>query len=109
MLQMTFDTIWICCKIMGLDMRVKGKKKTAFMATQWRGDQQVDVTGVDMWLGPERAPIPQITMDELPSHEQLPRERQPPRSPAHSRLHFERPQSLGLLRGQLVAGGLALG
>ena len=63
---MAFDTCWIICKINGLDIRIKDKKKTAFMATHWIGNKQVDMRGVDMWLGPERTPIPQITMDEIP-------------------------------------------
>ena len=38
-----FDTCWIMMTMLGLQVMIKGKKKTAFMATYWKDGKQIDV------------------------------------------------------------------
>ena len=39
-LQLMFDTCWMMMTMMGLQIMIKGKKKTAFMATYWKDGKQ---------------------------------------------------------------------
>ena len=68
-LQMMFDTCWMMMTMMGLQVMIKGKSKTAFMATYWESTQQgpkqrnVDMGSVRMRL-PDGRDIPQICADD---------------------------------------------
>ncbi len=49
-LQLAIDTAWIICKVMGLELQVKDKKKTAWSGVYWEGAQEKDVTGYEVRL-----------------------------------------------------------
>ena len=63
-LQLMFDTCWIMMTMMGLQVMIKGKKKTAFMATYWKDGKQIDVDmgALEMRL-PDGRVVPQIHME----------------------------------------------
>jgi hypothetical protein len=61
-LQLTFDCCWVVAKICGLQVRIKGKSKTAYMATYWMNGKEHDVEmgegfGIRM---PDEEWVPQI-------------------------------------------------
>ena len=59
-LQLAFDTCWMMAKVCGLQIKIKGKSKTAYFATYWEGGKERDVTGYELWLPDDRL-VPQIT------------------------------------------------
>ena len=67
-LQLAFDCCWCIAKIAGLRVMVKGKKKTAFMATYWQNGVQRDVDiGADCAVKlPDGTMIPQIFAGDTP-------------------------------------------
>ena len=58
-LQLAFDTCWLVTRACGLKVMIKGKKKTAFMATYWDGAVEKDVTGWTVRL-PDGRVVPQV-------------------------------------------------
>ena len=52
-LQLAYDCAWMVTKVCGLDIGIKGKKKTAYMATYYTGTRAMDVTGWDAQDGVE--------------------------------------------------------
>jgi hypothetical protein len=58
-LQQMYDVAWVMAKVCGLRLIVKGKKKTAYVATYWEGGQQHDVTDWQLRF-PDGQVIPQI-------------------------------------------------
>jgi hypothetical protein len=65
-LQLAFDCCAVVAKICGLQIRIKGKSKTAFMATYWEGDKEKDVEmgdGFGIYL-PDGEQVPQIYAGE---------------------------------------------
>ena len=73
-LQLMFDTCWTMMTMMGLQIMIKGKKKTAFMATYWKDGKQknVDMGDVKMQLPDERE-VPQIRAAELDERDETTR------------------------------------
>ena len=46
-------------KVCGLQIKIKGKSKTAYFATYWEGGKERDVTGYELRLPDDRL-VPQI-------------------------------------------------
>ena len=84
-LQLAFDTCWMMAKVCGLQIKIKGKSKTAYFATYWEGGKERDVTGYELRLPDDRL-VPQIT--------KRPKGPQPPSTPTSTR-HRAQP---GLVR-----------
>eukprot|EP00966_Prymnesium_polylepis_P175723 4067133-Prymnesium_polylepis.1 len=64
-LQLAFDCCWAVAKVCGLQVKIKGKSKTAFTAVYWEGGKEKDV---DMGKGwgirlPDGQWVPQIRAD----------------------------------------------
>ena len=58
-LQLILDTCWMVTRAAGLEIKIKGIKKTAWQASYWQGDQEQSVTGWQMRL-PDGRVVPQV-------------------------------------------------
>ena len=67
-LQLAIDTAWIICKVMGLELQVKDKKKTAWSGVYWEGAQEKDVTNYEVRL-PCGMVVPQLLGGEQAAYE----------------------------------------
>ena len=75
-LQLAYDCAWMVTRICGLEIGIKGKKKTAYMAIYYSGTRAHDVTGWDVqdgieWGGvrlPDKRAIPQIKQGNTHPH-----------------------------------------
>eukprot|EP00965_Chrysotila_dentata_P097856 3235405-Pleurochrysis_carterae.AAC.1 len=60
-LQLAMEVMWIMTKTLGLNMQIKGKKKTAWSGVYYNEDgQENDITGWEVTL-PDGTKIPQLT------------------------------------------------
>eukprot|EP00965_Chrysotila_dentata_P061472 2035901-Pleurochrysis_carterae.AAC.1 len=63
-LQLAMEVMWVMTKILGLNMQIKGKKKTAWSGIYYNKDgQESDVTGWEVTL-PDGTMVPQLTGTE---------------------------------------------
>eukprot|EP00965_Chrysotila_dentata_P119664 3956513-Pleurochrysis_carterae.AAC.1 len=59
-LQLAMEVLWVMTKILGLDMQIKGKKKTAWSGVYYNEDgHESDITGWEITL-PDGTKIPQL-------------------------------------------------
>ena len=66
-MQTCLDTCWWVCHVLGIQMIIKGKKKTAWQGRCWVGGRQQDVTGVVVRL-PNGEVVPQLEGGEEYTH-----------------------------------------
>eukprot|EP00965_Chrysotila_dentata_P141101 4663708-Pleurochrysis_carterae.AAC.2 len=63
-LQLAMDVMWVMTMILGLNMQIKGKKKTAWSGGYYNDDgHESDITGLEVIL-PDGTQIPQLTGTE---------------------------------------------
>eukprot|EP00965_Chrysotila_dentata_P023498 778866-Pleurochrysis_carterae.AAC.1 len=59
-LQLALEVVWVMTKILGLNMQIKGKKKTAWSGVYYNEEgQESDITGWEITL-PDGTKIPQL-------------------------------------------------
>ena len=62
-LQLAMDCMSVLTKILGLNLTIKGKKKTAWSGVYWEDGVEKDVTGWELEL-PDGRVVPQLTREE---------------------------------------------
>eukprot|EP00965_Chrysotila_dentata_P051137 1695163-Pleurochrysis_carterae.AAC.1 len=64
-LQLAMEVMWVMTKLLGLNMQIKGKKKTAWPGVYYdEQGQESDITGWEVML-PDGTKIPQLTGTEI--------------------------------------------
>eukprot|EP00965_Chrysotila_dentata_P045350 1506534-Pleurochrysis_carterae.AAC.1 len=82
------EVMWVVTKVLGLNMQIKGKKKTAWSGVYYNEDgQESDITGWEVIL-PDGTKIPQLTGTEI--YKYLGTQLRPGRAKGNSIKHMRR-------------------